>query len=100
MNSVNASTGFSPFQWLLGHSPRILPPLTSHSISTTSTAFPSEGTAAKAIISKLELDIFEAQDNLLAAKSSQASTANLHRGPDPRYNVGDFVMLSTSHRRH
>ena len=35
----------------------------------------------------------------LRGNTNQASAANKHRGPDPRFNVGDRVLLSTFHRR-
>lgn len=92
MNSINGSTGFTPFQLHLGRSPRLLPPL---SLEDTP---PPEG--AESFLSRLQLDILEAQDNLLAAKASQAHAANQHRVPDPQFQVGDQVMLSTKHRRH
>jgi hypothetical protein len=41
----------------------------------------------------------EAQDNLLAAKASQATQVNKHRSPALDLHVGDKVMLSTKHRR-
>jgi hypothetical protein len=46
----------------------------------------------------LELDVKEAQDNLLAAKIQQAYHANEHRAPEVVYREGDLVMLSTENR--
>jgi hypothetical protein len=43
--------------------------------------------------------VSEAQDNLLAAKISQAEFANRRRGDEIVYKVGERVMLSTKHRR-
>ena len=94
MNSVNASTGFSPFQLHLGHSPRLVPPLSPQENDDPA----SFDTVS--FLSRLEMDVLEAQDNLLAAKTQQAHAANRHRIPEPRYNVGDKVVLSTKHRRH
>ncbi|KIJ27864.1 hypothetical protein M422DRAFT_129914, partial [Sphaerobolus stellatus SS14] len=94
MNTVNASTGFSPFQLKTGRSPRIIPPLVDAPIT------PSDAeTTAREIIEHLQLDVMEAQDNLLAAKIRQAYHANEHRGPEDAYQEGDLVMLSTTHRR-
>ncbi|KZV86156.1 hypothetical protein EXIGLDRAFT_593544, partial [Exidia glandulosa HHB12029] len=94
MNTVNASTGFSGFQLKTGRSPRIIPPLLP---------LPADATQAEvdahAIIQRLETDVKEAQDNLLAAKVRQAYHANEHRAPEDVYKVGDLVMLSTKHRR-
>jgi hypothetical protein len=47
----------------------------------------------------LELDVKEAQDNLLAAKIRQAYHANEHQAPEIVYKEDDLVMLSTEHRR-
>jgi hypothetical protein len=94
MNTVNASTGFSPFQLKTGRSPRLIPPLIPAATNPT----PAEADARE-IITRLELDVKEAQDHLLAAKIRQAYHANEHRAPEIIYNEGDLVMLSTEHRR-
>ena len=46
------------------------------------------------LLCQLDVDIMEAQDNLLAAKLSQASCANPHRSSDHSSSEGDLVMLS------
>ena len=63
MNMVNASTAFSPFHLKTGRSPHVIPPLTP--APTTATTAELD---ARQIISQLELDVKEAQDNLLVAK--------------------------------
>jgi hypothetical protein len=99
MNSVNTSTGFSPFQLCLGRSPRIIPPLIPNSLTPTVAASP-EGIRASELISCLSDNENEAKDNLLQAKIFQSHYANQHRGPEVVYKEGDKVMLSTLHRRH
>jgi hypothetical protein len=94
MNTVNASTGFSPFHLKTGRSPRVIPPLIPP--STTATAAEVD---ARQLIARLELDVMEAQDSLLAAKVRQAYHANEHRAPEVVYKEGDLVMLSTENRR-
>ena len=93
MNTINASTGFSPFHLKTGRSPCLIPPLTPAPLTTTMAKVD-----ARKIITQLELDVREAQDNLLAAKIRQAYHANEHRAPEIVYKEGDLVMLSTENR--
>ena len=67
MNTVNSSTGFSPFQLKTGRFPRLIPPLIPTTIPSTTAA----EVDARLIISQLELDVKEAQDNLLARLTMQ-----------------------------
>jgi hypothetical protein len=94
MNTINKSTGFSPFQLRMGRSPRIIPPLFTPVAANT-----TEEERARELIKRLQLDMLEAQDNLLKAKVSQAVYANLTRGIDHKLDIGDRVMLSTKNRR-
>ena len=50
------------------------------------------------VISRINLDVNEAWDNLIATKAFQAHYANKSRGPEVIYAVGDRVMLSTFYR--
>ena len=59
----------------------------------------AEQITAHDIITRIHLDVQEAQDNLLTAKIRQAYHANEHRAPEDVYEVGDLVMLSTENRR-
>lgn len=97
MNTLNTSTGFSPFQLKTGQSPRIIPPLIPPSLVDAENL--PDDQLARHLLRQIELDVDEAQDNLLLAKVSQAIQADRHRGPDPSFQVGDYVMLNTLHRR-
>ena len=94
MNTVNASTGFSGFQLKTGRSPHVIPPLIPLDIDAT-----PEQTTAHEIITRVTLDVKEAQDNLLAAKICQAYHANEHHTPEDIYEIGNLVMLSTKNHR-
>ena len=67
MNTVNGSTGFSPFQLRMGRSPRVIPPLVSPEPLSD-----KDDVKAWRVIKDLEVLTMEAQDNLLWAKISQA----------------------------
>ena len=94
MNTINKSTGFTPFQLRMGRSPRIIPPLIPAKSSATVTNID-----AWHVTRKLETDVFKAQDNLLKAKLSQAVNANKNRTLTFPFTVGSRVRLSTVHRR-
>lgn len=95
MNTVNASTGFSPFQLRLGRSARMLPPLVAPNPLKTS----RESTSAAEIISRLQIDVADARDNLVLLKISQSYHTNKSRADDPPYKIIDLVLLSTLNRR-
>lgn len=94
MNTVNASTSFSPFHLHFGKSACILPPITPPTE-------PLEGpdAAAHSLVSHMATIECEAQDALLKTKVLQASTANSHRDLVFPFRVGEQVLLSTFHRR-
>lgn len=96
MNTINASTGYSPFQLLQGRSPHLIPPLAP--LAADDSLLP-EDERARALIQQLETDIADACDSLVLAKVNQARHANKHRGKEDAYAVGDYVMLATFHRR-
>jgi hypothetical protein len=93
MNTVNVSTGFSGFQLKSGRSPRIIPSI----VPLPTDASPDHITGHK-LITHINTDVQEAQDNLLAAKIHQAYHAHEHRTPEEVYQVGNQVMLSTKNR--
>ena len=94
MNTVNSSTGFSPFQLRFGHRPSILPPLFPPPTDPA-----PEDITARSIIDSIQDHVAEARDNLTIAKISQSFHANKKRSADAVYNIGDRVMLSTLNRR-
>jgi hypothetical protein len=59
----------------------------------------SEEERARMLLSQLKHDVFEAQDNLLAAKASQATQTNKNRTRTITFKAGDHVLLATKHRR-
>ena len=93
MNTMNASTDFSGFQLKTGRSPHIIPPITPLTENAN-----AEEITAHDIITRVALDVQEAQDNLLAAKIRQAYHANEHQAPEDVYEVSNLVMLSTENR--
>ena len=72
MNTVNASTEFTPFQLQMGWSPCLIPPLVHTTVNEV------EDIRAEKVISKLEQDLLEAKDNMLQAKMNQLISANKH----------------------
>jgi hypothetical protein len=94
MNTVNKSTGFSPFQLWMGRTPQMLPPLIKKRSTSDAAA-----TSASQIIEKIHLDTLEEKDCLKRAKISQAVQANKARGLTFLFKVGNHVRLSTFHRR-
>ena len=92
MNTINKSTGFTPFQLWMGRSPCMIPPLVPAKSNTTVTDI-----NAWHIIHQLEMDVFEAQDDVLRTKISQSVQSNKHRSLKFPFKVGSCVRLSTSH---
>ena len=93
MNTINASTKFSPFQLHMGRAPRIIPPLISRGKEK------DDGIDVFERIERIQADVAEAKDNLMLAKLFQADHANRRRAPEDVYKVNDLVMLSTANRR-
>jgi hypothetical protein len=93
MNTINASTGFTPFQLRFGKSPRILPPLIPLDEDV------DRDQSARDIISLMQPLEMEAKDNLIEARISQAQQQNHHRRDVFPFKSGECVVLSTAHRR-
>ena len=89
MTMINKSTGFTPFQICFRHSPRVIPPLPPAKQSATVADI-----NAWHVIQKLEVDVLEAQDNLLKAKISQSRHANKHCTLKFPFTIGSRVRLS------
>ena len=94
MNTVNRSTGYSPFQLKYGRSPRVIHPLVDMPLRPS-----REHISAREVITKLTQDVADAKDNLMVAKISQLYHANKNRRDDLEYEIGNSVMLSTLHRQ-
>ena len=93
MNTINASTGFSNFQLHLNRSPHLIPIVpTNLPVAIRFTA-----SAAESVITRINTDVKEAQDNLFQLKIFQEHYANSNRGSEFVYKVSDHVMLSTFH---
>ena len=84
MNTVNASTGISPFVLKTGHSLHVILPLNiaSHDIATTDST--PEDEKAQKCVEDMEEEMNMAKDNLLAAKLHQA------------HKIGQWTLLTTS----
>ena len=94
MNTINASTGFTPFQLRFGRSARVLPPIIRPHAEKD-----SRQQTAVDIIKYMQPIQLEAKDNLLTAKVRQAYQENSHRQLSFPFAVGDRVVLSTANRR-
>ena len=94
MNTVNKSTGYTPFQLRFGKSPRMIPPLLDPSPDNN----PAHDLARTIIEQMLPVEL-EAKDNLLSAKIDQAHHANRRRREHFPFSPGQRVVLSTANRR-
>ena len=94
MNSINKSTGFSPFQLRFGRSPRVVPPLIPPPPKPS-----HEYMSARTVLEEVACNVATARDNLMLAKITQSYHSNSSRAKDIPYKVGDKVMLSTLNRR-
>lgn len=87
-NSVNPSTGFTPFFLNHGHDP-IVP---SALLKPPETSAP----AVSDFVSAQSLALAQAKDAIIAAQDRQKLQADKSRRPAP-FKVGDKVLLSTEH---
>jgi hypothetical protein len=99
MNTINVSTGVSPFVLKTGRSPHLVPPLITPTDRTGDNGAAPDEVDARAFIETMEEETNAARDGLLAAKLHQAHFVNKDRLADPTYQAGDKVMLATAHRQ-
>ena len=86
-NSVQASSGFTPFQLVYGEHAR--------TALTAALPAPSNNPTADKFVRLRQEALQQAKDNLQAAQKKQAHYANKHR-KKVEYKVGDKVLLSTA----
>jgi RNase H-like domain found in reverse transcriptase/Integrase zinc binding domain len=99
MNTINASTNYSPFQLRMGRSPHIIPPIVPSDLPPP-LVNTDDATLAANVIEQHNTDVDDVKDALLYVKVSQAHFANSSRGHEDIYIVGDLVMLTMLHRRN
>jgi hypothetical protein len=86
-NSVNASTGETPFFLNSGQHPRL--PMTDLAVGEC------KNEAAASMLQVMNNGLDQAKSNLLKAQQQQKTHADKHRR-DVRFSVGDMVLLSTA----
>ena len=86
-NSLNTSTGMTPFYANTGHHPLFDPTLIRDSIVP----------AAEDRVKQLTTILEDLQANLRAAQAAYTTSANNHRLPTPDLQVGDLVFLDRRH---
>ena len=87
-NSVNATTDYTPTEMVYGSSVRLFPSF--HEV-TPDTPVP----AVTELLEQISESIAIARDNHLAAKTVQTRNVNRKRRQEPKWKVGDMVMLSS-----
>lgn len=88
-NSVNASTGHTPFYLNYGYHPRM-----PTSLSPKIPACPTPEAAS--FLENLQVSLERAKRLLEEAQHRQKRAADHRRRPSPDYNIGDQVLLSTT----
>ncbi|KZW00788.1 hypothetical protein EXIGLDRAFT_580347, partial [Exidia glandulosa HHB12029] len=88
-SSVNASTGFTPFELDCGWIPR-----TPHDIIASGT--PSDVPSVAQFVEKLQSDAEKALEQMQLTRDRQATYVNKKRRSQ-RFHVGDLVLVSSKH---
>ena len=89
-NSLQVSTGFTPFYLDNGQHP-----ITPGELLGQDTP-PSNVAATEDFLQHLQATVAMAKEAILAAQECQAQYANQHRREE-KFNIGDQVLLSTAH---
>ena len=92
-NSVNAMTKMTLAQLLFGISIRLFSSFRPNAVDTFVPAVAE-------FIERINESVAIAKDNHLAAKTVQTHNANKHRRPEPKYKVGDKVILDSHNIRY
>ena len=87
-NSVNATTDYTPTEMIYGSTVRLFP---SFRDTTVDTPIP----AVAELLEQISESIAIARDNHLAAKTVQTRNVNKKRRQEPKWEVGDMVVLSS-----
>ena len=94
MNTVNASTGLSGFQLMMGQLPRVIPLLVTIPSPPGSNSEVNNTIAnACIVLQRLENNIQVAKDNLLWEKVTQATQKNKGHSAEKTYTVGQSDAL-------
>jgi hypothetical protein len=87
-NSINASSGFTPYYLAYGFKPRCFPEeydkLASFHDKDTNT-----------LLTTIERSLSQAQEAIRKSQDQHRDQYNRHRNPAPKYEEGDLVMLSS-----
>jgi hypothetical protein len=89
-NTVNASTGISPFFANNGYHPRL-----SFSSPRPRSDLSQKNIDGQAFALKMQQILSQLRTDLLAARDQMESSSNANRQPAPAYRIGDLVLLST-----
>jgi hypothetical protein len=99
MNMINASTGLTPLILKTGHSPGLLPPLIPQDPKSASESASETNSFAHTLIKSMTNYTWEVRDALLHTKVRQAHKANKDQFSDPKFKIGDKVLLTTAKRQ-